>query len=113
MCPIAAGFVKVDDEGHVLTVPDFIGNFLFNTIGNLQINPRAGLLFIDFANGDLLYVAARGSIVWEGPEVTAFAGAQRLLRFEIASWRRVEGGSPLRWSGGELSPFLAPTGAWV
>ncbi|MCC2656102.1 MAG: pyridoxamine 5-phosphate oxidase-related, FMN-binding protein [Panacagrimonas sp.] len=107
------GFVKIGGEGRVLTVPDFVGNFLFNTIGNLSINPRAGLLFIDFANGDLLYVAARGSIVWDGPEVQAFAGAQRLLRFEIESWRRVEGGLPLRWSGAEPSPFLAPTGDWA
>ncbi len=41
-----AGFVRV--EGDCLTIPDFAGNLFFNTLGNLLLNPRAGLLFIDF-----------------------------------------------------------------
>ena len=41
------GFVKIEDE-HTLLVPDFTGNFFFMTLGNLQLNPRAGVLFIDF-----------------------------------------------------------------
>lgn len=106
------GFVKVHDDGSHLTVPDFVGNYLFQTIGNLQLNPRAGLVFVDFASGDLLYVAARGSIVWDGPEVEAFAGAQRLIKFEVDRWRRVEGGLPLRWTAAESSAFLKPTGEW-
>ena len=106
------GFVKVEDDGRVLTAPDFVGNFLFNTIGNLALEPRAGLLFIDFAAGDLLHVAVRTTIVWDGPDVQAFAGAQRLLRFDIARWRHIGGGLPLRWSAAERSPFLASTGDW-
>jgi len=50
------GFVRVDDE-RTLTVPDFVGNFFFNTIGNLLGDPRAGLLFIDYASGDMLQLA--------------------------------------------------------
>lgn len=107
-----SGFVRIDEDGRVLTVPDFVGNFLFNTIGNLVINPRAGLLFIDFGSGDLLYVAVRGSIVWGGPEVQAFSGAQRLLRFDVERWRFVAGGLPLRWGAAEFSPFLDPMGEW-
>src|SRR5207344_1303268 len=44
------GFIRLtEEEGHtVLTSPDFRGNFLFNTLGNLVTNPRAGLLFVDF-----------------------------------------------------------------
>src|SRR5438105_334104 len=67
------GFVRVDAQG-VLTVPDFVGNFYFNTLGNLVINPRCGLLFIDFGRGDLLYVAARGEVIADGPLVDAFEG---------------------------------------
>jgi predicted pyridoxine 5'-phosphate oxidase superfamily flavin-nucleotide-binding protein len=44
------GFVRVDDE-RTLAVPDFTGNSYFNTLGNLALNPRCGLLFIDFATG--------------------------------------------------------------
>jgi uncharacterized protein len=105
------GFVHVDAVG-VLTVPDFIGNFYFNTLGNLAVNPRCGLLFIDFARGDLLHVAARGEIVAQGPLVDAFEGAQRVLRLHPLSALRVEGVLPLRWSEVQLSPALAATGEW-
>ncbi len=107
-----SGFVRVDDEGVRLTVPDFVGNFFFNTLGNLTLNPRAGLLFVDFLSGDLLYVAARGTVVWDGPQVRAFDGAQRLVEFEVTECRAVGAALPLRWGAAELSPFLAPTGSW-
>jgi uncharacterized protein len=105
------GFVRVDADG-TLTVPDFIGNFFFNTLGNLAVNPRCGLLFMDFDNGDLLQVAARGEIVHEGTEVRAFEGAQRLLRFQVESALRLPKALPLRWGAAQLSPVLEATGAW-
>jgi len=73
------GFVRVSGEG-TLTAPDFVGNAFFNTLGNVAVNPRAGLLFIDFERGDLLQLAVTAQVVWDGPELAAFAGAERLLR---------------------------------
>jgi len=105
------GFVRVDADG-TLTVPDFVGNYFFNTLGNLVVNPRAGLLFIDFDNGDLLYVAVTADILWDGPEVDSFAGAQRLMRFKVQAMRLVESSLPLHWSESELSPVLEATGTW-
>jgi predicted pyridoxine 5'-phosphate oxidase superfamily flavin-nucleotide-binding protein len=93
----APGFVRVDDEG-TLTLPDYAGNLFFNTLGNLQVDPRAGLLFIDFERGDLLHVAATARLVWEGPELAAFGGAQRLLRLTVDQVVRVTGGLPLAWT---------------
>lgn len=107
------GFIRVDADGSRLTIPDFIGNFLFNTLGNLQLNPKCGLLFIDFSSGGLLHVAARGVVIWDGPEVSAFEGAQRLIQFEVESWQWADGVLPLRWGPEELSPFLEKTGAWT
>lgn len=106
------GFVRVDGDA-TLTMPDFIGNFFFNTLGNIAVNPRAGLLFIDFDSGDLLYLAVTAEIIWDGPELQSFAGAQRLMRFSVQSMRLVESSLPLRWVGAELSPVLAATGAWA
>ncbi|MES2398904.1 MAG: pyridoxamine 5'-phosphate oxidase family protein [Pseudomonadota bacterium] len=105
------GFVRVDDDGY-LTMPDFIGNFFFNTLGNIAVNPRAGLLFIDFDSGDLLYLAVSAEIVWHGPELRAFEGAQRLLRMHVTAARRVEASLSLRWGSASLSPQLAATGQW-
>ena len=105
------GFVRIDGND-TLIVPDFIGNFFFNTVGNLVTHPRAGLLFVDFANGDLLYVAVTAKVIWDGPEVEAFAGAQRLLRFAVVEARHVKSVLPLRWGEAEASPYLAPMGSW-
>ena len=76
------GFVSVDDAG-TLSWPDYAGNFLFNTLGNLVVDPRAGLLFVDFATGALLHLTGRAEVLWSGPEVDARPGAERLLRFHI------------------------------
>lgn len=90
------GFVRVDDDA-TLTVPDYAGNQFFNTIGNLLVNPRAGLLFIDFATGDLVYLAVEAEIMWEGEQIKSFVGAQRLLRFHVGAVRHVQSALPLRW----------------
>lgn len=105
------GFVRVDNDG-VLTAPDFFGNFFFNTLGNLLVNPSAGLLFIDFAHGDVVQLAVDAEIVWDGAEVSAFAGAERLVRFTIRQHRRATGVVPLRWGPAALSPYLEETGEW-
>ena len=104
------GFVRVRDG--VLTVPDFIGNAFFNTLGNLALNARCGLLFMDFDAGDLLQVAARCEIIHDGPEVNSFQGAQRLMRFHLVSAQRLPRALPLRWGDAELSPVLEATGSW-
>ncbi len=105
------GFVRIDGDAS-LTVPDFVGNSFFNTIGNLLVNPQAGLLFVDFASGALLHLAVQAEVIWDGPEVDAFTGAQRLLRLQVQSARLLEHALPLRWSEALLSPFLEPTGRW-
>ena len=109
------GFVQAsDDAGRiVLTLPDFSGNNLFNTLGNIQAHPRAGLLFVDYANGDLLQLSGTAQIVWDGAALRAFAGARRLIRIgiEAALWRPLA--LPLRWSAPEYAPQLEATGTWA
>ncbi|CAB3789526.1 hypothetical protein LMG28614_02914 [Paraburkholderia ultramafica] len=102
----APGFVRIDDAS-TLTTPDYSGNHFFNTIGNLIHDPRAGLLFIDFATGDLVYLAVRAEIVWDGVELAAFEGAERLVRFHIEEVRRSRGALPFRWSEVEFAPQFA------
>lgn len=105
------GFVRVDSD-HSLTVPDFSGNLYFNTFGNLELNPHAGLLFVDFTQGDLLYLTGTAEVIWEGAEIATYEGAERLLRFHLERGYFVEGSLPLRWSAPEFSPFLSSTGSW-
>lgn len=108
------GFVRVTEEGGhtVLTAPDFAGNSFFNTFGNLALNPRAGFLFVDFVSGDVLSLTGEAEVIWDGPEVAAFAGAERLLRFRVHEGVWIENGIPLRWSAPEPAAQLAATGSW-
>jgi len=104
----APGFVRIDDA-LTLTVPDFVGNFAFNTLGNLLLEPRCGLLFLDFATGTTIEIAAEAEIVWEGSEIAAIDGAQRLLRFHLSCVRRSEGAVPLRWTRAAVHSDSAST----
>jgi ferredoxin-NADP reductase/predicted pyridoxine 5'-phosphate oxidase superfamily flavin-nucleotide-binding protein len=106
------GFVKIEDERTFL-VPDFTGNFFFMTLGNLQLNPRAGVLFVDFETGDLLTLTGTAEVVWGGDELKAFDGAERAWRFRIEAGWRLRDALPLRWAFRELSPNSAITGTWV
>ncbi|MFN4165903.1 MAG: pyridoxamine 5'-phosphate oxidase family protein [Ferrovibrio sp.] len=108
------GFLRVEeiDGATRLTLPDFRGNKFFNTLGNIALNPRAGLLVMDYATGDLLQLTAHAEIIWDGPEVERFAGAERLLRLNVEAGHIIEGGLPLRWSEPDYAPQLAATGNW-
>jgi uncharacterized protein len=91
------GFVQIRDA-HTLLFPDYRGNFLFNTLGNILANPRCGLLFLDFDSGDTLQLTGRGEVLWEWPpEEPAFRGAQRLLQFEVDETVQLRGAVPLVW----------------
>ena len=90
------GFVRVDAEG-VLTIPDYSGNRFFNTLGNLAANPRAGLVFVDFAHGDLLQLSGDTELLLDSPEIAGFPGAERLWRFRPRLAVRRRGALPLRW----------------
>ncbi|VVD68675.1 pyridoxamine 5'-phosphate oxidase family protein [Pandoraea nosoerga] len=105
------GFVRVDDA-NTLVWPDFRGNAYFNTLGNLHANPRAGLVFVDFATGDFLHVAGDAQILWQDESQSGFAGAQRLVRLHVREARRVRGALPAAWRDGEASPTLERTGMW-
>ncbi len=106
------GFIKV--EGNTLTIPDYSGNFHFNTLGNFLINPKAGLIFPDFDSGDLLMLTGSVEILWEDhPEVLAFKGAERGWRFTVESGVRLKQALPFRASFGQYAATSKITGDWT
>jgi predicted pyridoxine 5'-phosphate oxidase superfamily flavin-nucleotide-binding protein len=103
------GFVGVD--GNTLAIPDFRGNRFYNTLGNLLGEPRAGLLFIDFAAGDLLQLQGRVEIDWT-PGSAGPGGTERLWRVEsVRGWRR-RGAFPFTTTFGDYAPTTLKTGVW-
>ena len=90
------GFVKVASDTR-LEFPDYAGNNHFNTIGNLILDPRAGLLFIDFTTGSLLQLTGRATIDWESEAVTRIPGARRLVTFDLEEVIELTAAVALRW----------------
>jgi predicted pyridoxine 5'-phosphate oxidase superfamily flavin-nucleotide-binding protein len=107
------GFVRIGDDG-LMTIPDFSGNFHFNTLGNFMVNPRAGLLFVDFETGDILQIAGTAQVITDSPEIDAFEGAERIWTFRPSRVVLRRGASALRWKMREnaFSAKTLRTGSW-
>ena len=90
------GFVVVSSPT-TLAFPDYRGNTFFNTLGNLQLDPRCGLLFIDFAMGTTLQLAGRGRVVFEPEFCRQWPGAERAVIVEIDHAVSTEQRSELSW----------------
>lgn len=52
-------------DGTRVVFPDYSGNNMFNSLGNLAVNPNCGLLFYDFESGAMLQLSGRGRVEWE------------------------------------------------
>ena len=76
------GFVRVD--GNDLWWPDYPGNNMFNSFGNLAVDPTAALLFVDFPTGNAVYLSGTAVIEWDAGAGTAADGnTGRRVRFTI------------------------------
>lgn len=106
------GFVKVD--ANTLTVPDFTGNFHFNTLGNFLLNPKAGLVFADFERGDLLLLTGTVELLdADHPEIRSYRGAERGWRFTLDHGVWLTDALPFRSTLGEISPNSLLAGDWL
>ncbi|QNE20457.1 pyridoxamine 5'-phosphate oxidase [Kribbella qitaiheensis] len=71
------GFVRID--GPDLWWPDYAGNNMFNSLGNIAVDPTTALLFIDFATGTTLHLTGTATIDWNAPPDES--GTGRRVRF--------------------------------
>ena len=100
----APGFVKVDDARH-LRFPDYAGNNMFQTLGNLTEDPRVGLVFVDWDTGATWQLTGRARIRWEPEAFADLPGAERAVEVEIDEVVEIQGNGPLGWRFVEASPF--------
>jgi uncharacterized protein len=73
------GFVRVVDE-HTLAFPDYDGNGMYRSWGNVLVNPHIALLFLDFASPKRLRVNGTAQISSEDPLREACPGAVFIVR---------------------------------
>jgi predicted pyridoxine 5'-phosphate oxidase superfamily flavin-nucleotide-binding protein len=106
-----AGFVHIASDGW-LTIPDFLGNRFFSTLGNIVLNQKTGLTFIDFASGGLLQLTGDAEILFDHASNLSLKGAERYWRFRprLVVWR--PDALPIRYEMTEWSPFSLATGTW-
>jgi predicted pyridoxine 5'-phosphate oxidase superfamily flavin-nucleotide-binding protein len=105
----APGFVRVSGPSE-LAFPSYDGNGMFRSLGNVQVNPAVGLLFLDFEQPRRLRVLGRAALSAEDALMGAFPGAQVIVR--VAA-ERIFPNCPRyihRMSLAEASPYVPQAG---
>jgi predicted pyridoxine 5'-phosphate oxidase superfamily flavin-nucleotide-binding protein len=102
------GFAELSFDGRTLCFPDYPGNRMFQTLGNIAIDPRAGLLFVEWETGSVLQLTGRARVVWDEEQVARWPGAERLVDVRIDAVREREGAMPGGWRLVEASRVNPP-----
>ena len=105
------GFVKIEGD-RTFIFPNFAGNNFYNTLGNLHLNNRIGVLFIDFETGNLISLTGTAEIIWEDEQLTNFKGAEQLIRVTAEEILYLQETLPFRWEFDEYSPANEFVGDW-
>ena len=88
-----------------LRIPDYQGNSMFNTLGNIQAYPKSGLVFIDFERGRLLQLSGSAKIFWEQTDPSnKIGGTQRFWELNVEAWQQSQLPTELSWDFFDYSP---------
>ncbi|GAA2248735.1 MULTISPECIES: pyridoxamine 5'-phosphate oxidase family protein [Kitasatospora] len=93
------GFVEVLSETR-LRWREYAGNGAYMTLGNLELNPRAGIVLPDWENGDTLLLTGEAGTNWQ----------ERSVEFELTAAVQLPGALSMRWTEPEFSPANPPLG---
>ena len=105
------GFVRVaknDASGTILVYPEYSGNRLYQTLGNLRLDPRAGIAIPDFNTGNILYLTCTAKILFGEAAASTLPRSNLAVQLLVTSARLVEKGLGFRGSLGERSPYNPP-----
>jgi len=101
----APGFARVMSD-HVLRIPDYAGNSMFQTLGNFEVDARAGVAFIDFERRRVLSASGHAELDFrEDDPVHPTGGTGRYWTFSIDRWVEFSLPGTMTWTLVEQSPF--------
>ncbi|PHH64747.1 hypothetical protein CDD81_4009 [Ophiocordyceps australis] len=108
-----AGFVRVVSNdagtgGVVLAYPEYSGNRLYQSLGNLRINHRIGIVVPDYHSSDVLYLTGTASILVGAKASALLAQTALAVRIHVTAARFVRAGLPFYGDPGEPSPYTPP-----
>jgi len=102
------GFVRAfrTMSGHCeLVWPEYSGNRLYQTLGNLQNNPLAGLVFPDFETGNVLYLTGKTEILVGPGAATVLPRSNLAIKLTVTDARFIGEGLPFQGIPKESSPY--------
>ena len=105
------GFVRVltnDASGTTLVFPEYSGNRFYQTLGNLQITPRAGIVFPDFETQDVLYVTGTTEIIIGKAAAALLPRSNLVVKVNVSAARFVQRGLAFQGIQTEYSPYNPP-----
>lgn len=105
------GFVRLvsnDANGVTLAYPEYSGNRLYQTLGNLRTTPRAGFVFPDFDSGDVLYITSSTEILVGEEAASILPRSNLVVRINVTAARFIQHGLPFRGRPGQPSPYNPP-----
>ncbi len=101
------GFIEVLDNG-ILRVPDYVGNSMFSTLGNIYQNPKAALLFVDYKKGETLQLSGIAELQFDqNSENDYYMSGEtgRFWTFETKQWIRTIDHHKVQTKFLDFSPF--------
>nr|KMM65208.1 pyridoxamine 5'-phosphate oxidase family protein [Coccidioides posadasii RMSCC 3488] len=102
------GFVRIlsnEPSGAVLVYPEYSGNRLYQSLGNLQTTPCAGFVFPDFETGNVLYATGDTEIFVGKDAATLLPRSNLVVKIKLTAARYVKNGLPFRGISGDPSPY--------
>ena len=106
-----AGFVRLisnDESGAVIVYPEYSGNRMYETLGNLKMNPLAGITVPDFDTGDVLYMTGKTEILIGKEASSVLLRSNLAVKLAVTSARFVEKGLTFKGIPEESSPYNPP-----
>lgn len=103
-----AGFVRVasnEPGGAVLVYPEYSGNRLYQTLGNIRTTPRAGYVFPDFETGNALFITGKTEILVGKDASYILPRSNIAVRVTVTVARFVEKALSFRGFPGKMSPY--------
>ncbi|GAC1473783.1 MAG: hypothetical protein PVSMB7_28140 [Chloroflexota bacterium] len=76
------GFVRVVGPS-TLIFPNYDGNGMYRSLGNILINPKVGLLFVDFENPFRMRINGTATLDYTDPLLEQYPGAQLLVKVQV------------------------------
>lgn len=76
------GFIRVLDERSIC-LPDYDGNGMYRSWGNVLVNPHIGLLFLDFERQQRIRVNGTAEVSAQDPLLTEYPGAVFMVRIKV------------------------------